>query len=282
MYSGSMFGKPAIYFAVWGWVISHQYPVRRLSKHLVEVNPSVLAATFSASTEEIIGVFKEMCLPDLNSRSRQHDGKKLIPEFEGEIICGPMTFCVVNGPKYRSILNEEERRCYLASKKAEERAAKSFVNKVNSGQHSSTQAEVEVESEELKVQVKPLAQSLLVQAEEIYKAYPRKIAHKKSVASICKSMKEIEPSELLSRVRVMAEMWVGSDMQYCPYPSTWFGQERWNDDPSTWKPQTIPGKPQPGKSLEERISNDATRHAFRVIDDFNKMQVLQSRAGNKI
>jgi hypothetical protein len=36
---------------------------------------------------------------------------------------------------------------------------------------------------------------------------------------------------------------VGCDHQYLPNPSTWFNQERYNDDPSTWIRSVAPPKP---------------------------------------
>ena len=150
MYQGSMVGRPAIFFAVWGYIIAHQRPINRLSKCTVEVNPILLAFTFSTTPAEILSVLSEMCSPDPLSRSKEADGRKLVPEFEGEIKPGPMTFRVVNGWKYRAMRDDEERRSYLAEKQAEHRAKKlssTVSTNVNTCQPPSTQAEAEAEAE---------------------------------------------------------------------------------------------------------------------------------------
>ena len=54
MYSGSMFGKPAIVFAVWGYVIANMRPSRKDGQCYVELNPALLAATFATTTEDVL------------------------------------------------------------------------------------------------------------------------------------------------------------------------------------------------------------------------------------
>lgn len=73
------------------------------------------------------------------------------------------------------------------------------------------------------------------EVDEIYKAYPRHIAVGAAKKSIINAIKRGVTAEfLLERVKVYAKAKEGCDPQYIPHPSTWFNQERYNDDESEW------------------------------------------------
>lgn len=72
------------------------------------------------------------------------------------------------------------------------------------------------------------------EAEQIYQAYPRKVAKPVALQKIRKALKTMEFSELLARTMAFARSQKGADMKFCPHPSTWFNQERYRDDPATW------------------------------------------------
>ena len=149
MYSGSLFGKSTAVFAVWGYAISHMRPISRGGPCHVEINPTLLAATFSTTAEEIDAALLDLEAPDPASRSGAEGGRRLILLGDRRST-GPMQYRVVNGDKYRALRDEEERRLYLTEKKREERATKRVSTKtatVNHGQPRSTQAEAEVEEE---------------------------------------------------------------------------------------------------------------------------------------
>jgi hypothetical protein len=154
MYSGSLFGKPALVFAVWGYALSHMRPSRSDNQCYVELNPTLLAATFATTVEEIDSAIETLEAPDPASRSKTDDGRRLVL-IEEHRHAGPLQFRVVNGAKYRAMRDEEERRTYLREAKRKERARKSTpstdVNTVNRRPPPSAQAEVEAEA------VKPLS-----------------------------------------------------------------------------------------------------------------------------
>lgn len=120
MYSGSLFGKPALVFAVLGYVISNQRPNRQNQNHYVELNAMLLAATFATTPDEVLKAIEFLCAPDPYSRSQIAEGRRLIPLET--IHSGPCQFQVVNGPKYRAMRDEEERRDYLREAKRVSRA----------------------------------------------------------------------------------------------------------------------------------------------------------------
>lgn len=74
-----------------------------------------------------------------------------------------------------------------------------------------------------------------VTAEDIYAAYPRKVARPVAIKAIKKAMRSTDPSFLLEQTQKYAKARIGEDPNFTPHPSTWFNQERYNDDPSTWR-----------------------------------------------
>ena len=70
--------------------------------------------------------------------------------------------------------------------------------------------------------------------EQIYQAYPRKVGKPKALAAIKKAIKTKPANELLKTTTDYAARMHGSDPQFIPYPSRWFGEERYDDDPQTW------------------------------------------------
>jgi hypothetical protein len=75
-----------------------------------------------------------------------------------------------------------------------------------------------------------------VSVETIYEAYPRKIGKRVALKAITAAIKRgIAPEKLLELTRQYAEAVKGGDLQFVPHPSTFFNQDRFNDDPSTWR-----------------------------------------------
>lgn len=77
----------------------------------------------------------------------------------------------------------------------------------------------------------------------IYDAYPRKIARPEAIKAIEKSLRappegvaaDEWPVVLLQRTAAYAEARKDEPVEYTPHPSTWFNQERYNDNPKFWK-----------------------------------------------
>ena len=74
------------------------------------------------------------------------------------------------------------------------------------------------------------------EAEEIYQAYPRKVAKPVAIRAIKKHLSKIGFVELMNKTEQFAKAVEGSDPQFIPHPSTFYNQERFNDDPASWKP----------------------------------------------
>jgi len=95
-----------------------------------------------------------------------------------------------------------------------------------------------------------------VLAEAVYEAYPRKVSRPKAVAAINAASErcKIDLASLLEKTKQLAEVWSGAskdDLSFCPHPATWFNQERFNDDPATWRRRAFNANQPARKSITE-------------------------------
>lgn len=89
----------------------------------------------------------------------------------------------------------------------------------------------------------------------IYDAYPRKDAKQMGLRAIEKAIKKgHSPEMLLEKTNLYAQKMSWKDKQFIPFPSTWFNQERFLDDPSSWE---APASNNNGRySSQRRLSPD--------------------------
>jgi hypothetical protein len=87
--------------------------------------------------------------------------------------------------------------------------------------------------------------SFSAEAEEIYKAYPLKVAPDKAKAAIEKALKRVDFPTLLEAVKAYAEARKGQDPAFTKQPQGWFNESRWLDDRAAWQPKQQFGKPTP-------------------------------------
>jgi len=135
-FTGSMMASGANVFAVWGYVIAHAVDSR------VELNPRLLAAVIGSDIKSIISAIETLCAPDAESRSKVHEGRRLIRE-------GEFQYFVTGHAKYRAMRDESDRREYNRVKKAESRA-RSTVKTMSNGLSivsANTEAEAEADTE---------------------------------------------------------------------------------------------------------------------------------------
>lgn len=108
-FSGSMIGAGSTVFAVWGYVIANAVNGE------VELNPRLLALVIGDTPEAIAEAVEYLAAKDAASRSKEAEGRRIIHETG-------FLYQVVNHLKYRSILNEDDRKNYFRVKKRESRA----------------------------------------------------------------------------------------------------------------------------------------------------------------
>lgn len=122
LFTGSLYGRSALTFAVWAWIIANHYPDRRTGLCFVEVNPLVLAGTFATTPDAIMEALAELEDVDPASRSPAEEGRRIVLLTETRRR-GPMQYRIVNGHIYRAILDEESRRTSSREAKRRTRAA---------------------------------------------------------------------------------------------------------------------------------------------------------------
>ncbi len=223
-----MYGNGSHIFAVWSYVIAHTKP-----DAMVELNPVALASIIGEDIERIEQAIEHFKSPDIRSRSKEFEGRRLIQK--GEFI-----YFVPQYHKYHGFANNKERREYFAAKKREQRqrdkecqTVKSKLSKNVKQSHTDTNSESGNKNKE----------------EEIYRLYPRKVAKPKALKAIRIALQKIPFNDLLSKTQDFAAARNG-DVAFCPHPATWFNEERYNDDPSTWAQSHV--APQRQLSFQDR------------------------------
>lgn len=96
---------------------------------------------------------------------------------------------------------------------------------------------------------------------EIYELYPNKVGKPRALKAIAEAIRKVGPTQLRNATAAFAALWKGQpSLQYCPHPATWFRDERYNDNPSSWtKPKAPVGGNTPSR-------NDNTANSGRVDD----------------
>jgi hypothetical protein len=146
-FSGSMVGSGSVVFSIWAYVIAHTKP-----DSMVELNPSLLSAVLGESEDKIKEGIKQLCSPDPKSRSKAHEGRRLLPKSE-------FLFFVPRYKHYHGLRNDEERRQYFRERKRAQRerlkaCPTGMSNHVQVGQTCpplSTQSESESEAAKGKI-----------------------------------------------------------------------------------------------------------------------------------
>ena len=109
-------------------------------------------------------------------------------------------------------------------------------------------------------------------AEEIYNLYPRKVSKKMALIAIEKALKKYDAEFIKNKTMMYAELSSWKSKEYIPHPSTWFNQERFNDNPEEWKQPTQGFKnknqiSEQGKHTLETINNKSNREKSNLEDD---------------
>ncbi len=83
------------------------------------------------------------------------------------------------------------------------------------------------------------------QAEELYQIYPKKVGKPAALRAIQRALNKHPFNYVVERVRLYAQTYNGP-LEFAPNPSTFFNQERFRDDPATWRRSAgTNGKPPP-------------------------------------
>jgi len=81
-----------------------------------------------------------------------------------------------------------------------------------------------------------------VTPEQIYEAYPRKVARLDAIKAITKAIKTHGGSKVLAATQSYALAVAGKEKQFIPHGATWFNGKRYEEDPETWQHESKPEK----------------------------------------
>lgn len=101
-------------------------------------------------------------------------------------------------------------------------------------------------------------------AEEIYQVYPLKVGKPAALKAIRTQLDSIAPEKLLELTKAYAAARKG-DLDFVPHPSTWFNQQRFNDNPETWKPHA--NKSNTPQRVDRSIgtANEGIAHRYKGL-----------------
>jgi hypothetical protein len=99
-------------------------------------------------------------------------------------------------------------------------------------------------------------------ADELYRLYPRHVGPRVAKAAIERAIRRVQQNGVVDpiqwlkdRVNAYAEAARTMDRQYIPHPSTWFNQDRFDDDPEEW-----------GVSSVAKSEDDQIRRQIKEMD----------------
>ena len=81
-----------------------------------------------------------------------------------------------------------------------------------------------------------------LKAMEIYAAYPKQESPKPALEAIRAALAKHDGAMLLDKTRLYAAARKGQEARYTPRPAKWFAEERFLEDPATWKEEPKNGK----------------------------------------
>jgi hypothetical protein len=270
---------------------------------MVEASVPGLADMARVTIEQCEDALNRFRSPDPYSRTKDHEGRR-IADVDGG-------FLILNAGKYQDLMSAEERRehrrNYMARYRAQGRdKSRSVTDMVTAGNSElppvtggdaglrglpHTDVDVDVDPRSISLAQIPPSPEPTVPAkstvdaaraaqerdrkaiEEIYKAYPRKVARKQALAAIRKAIKAGNaPETLLARTKEYAAHVAKAmkEPQFIPYPARWFNEERFND----------PIEETPAPVMPEASRTIAVNRRAELVNEREKLKLALGERAN--
>jgi hypothetical protein len=191
---------------------------------IVDMTRQALSRKFNLPLEKLNAALEKLESPDPNSRSQDHDGRRIERLNEHR----DWGWQILNWKEYEKI----KTRADVAARVARHRAAKVAAE--------------ENPKEDVLISVEPSNTP-----ESIYDAYPKKVGKPKALVAIKKAVGKYGHEFIMEKTKAYSLSRQGEDHQFTPNPSTWFNQERFNDELS--KDDQLPYDPTDKKSVMEWV-----------------------------
>ncbi len=161
----------------------------------------------------------------------------------------------LSAPTLRKALRKLESIGFIKTSNQKGKNRGSLIKVINYNKYQSLlppQSDSSLTHEKSKKHLNNFGPKLEQQAEEIYKIYPKKVGKPSAIQAIKKAINKDGFKHILEKTQLYAKQYNG-ESRYIPHPSTFFNQERYNDDPSEWS-QNVKTTPSP--ITPHQISND--------------------------
>lgn len=217
------------------------------SEGVVDMTHTAISRRTNVPLDIVERAISSLESPDPISRDPQEGGRRIV-RLDAHRTWG---WRIVNFDRYEAIRKQQDVREAERVKKAASRARSTSPcipsEKEKTDPTTTTDTTTDTEGPR-QVATCPGHVRDKVTAEEIYMAYPKKVAKAFALKSIEKAMNNIDPLKLLEATRSYAIARVGQDHQFTPNPATWFNGARYLDDPTTWRHASV--RPEGNQTVE--------------------------------
>ncbi|HEU4345888.1 MAG TPA: hypothetical protein VFU31_30420, partial [Candidatus Binatia bacterium] len=251
---------------------------------VVDMTHEAISRRTNVPIEIIRRGIDELEKPDPKSRNAAHEGRRIVRLDEHR----DWGWLIVNYQHYRQIASEEQRRekTRLRTQKwRKDNELPSCDAPVTHG--DACDAMQRQRKKQMKKKKEPPKSPVggqdvngAVTAEQIYNEYPLKVGKQAALKAIERCFKTAAPEVLLERTKQFSAARNG-DLDYCPHPTTWFNQGRFNDDPATWaRKREVP----PVNPASQRIGLEAEeKRLVGLIESLNQsMQYEWDRTPERV
>lgn len=189
-----------------------------------------LADAAKVTRKECDAALRTFLAPDIDSRTKDHDGRR-IEEIDGGWI-------ILNGDKFDTIRSTEERREYMREYMREKRAnekllTESLANVAEVSPSSTSTSTNSKKQDQKQERAQPSAARPPCRFDEFWKLYPNKKGSVKATrAKWVREKLDAKADEIMAHVRLMIASDDGWGRGYVPTGATYVNQERWTDVPA--------------------------------------------------
>lgn len=180
--------------------------------------PAALAGATGFPLEVIEKGLAELQQPDIRSRSKEHEGRRVIPVEPGS----ENGWFVVNKAQYRDMQDPDSIREQTRERVRRHREKRSVTPGNDPQRHTDTNPDTDSSKDNTGRQAGRFT--------DFWKAYPKKVKRKTS-EEIWK-LKNLDPmaDKLLEDIKVRLDEDLRWKKGFVPDPTTYLRQERWNDE----------------------------------------------------
>jgi len=188
----------------------------------------IIAQRNMITVEECSEIIERWMNPDEHSVSRDHEGRRVEKVERG--------WRLLNFEKFRRLFSEKERADHRRRYRTNWQAAREVSDQITMFSDSEV-----VQGTKVSGLSRPATHSEMDVAEAILRQYVagRRVSRTKSLPAIIKACRKSAAAHVLSKTQAYAKT-CNKPVQFIPLSTTFFKEERFNDDPSTWVDHNIP------------------------------------------